>query len=218
MCLTQVNRPSFCYFLSLFIYFERDREGEREGRRRESINGWQAEREGERESQAGSTLSVQSQTWGSTPWTMRSWPELKSSRTFNLLSHPRHPVDPLFKNPIWVWFLTCLQPKLPQSEISEGWSGRGKDKRHSTGRAGMKLCSKSKHSRMKAVKEDLWANPSQERHHSKVGDCTMRWIKTDQRSAKIVVFVNIFSFAGQMTCVTTTQLCHCGMKPATVNT
>ena len=37
-----------------------------------------AEREGERESQAGSVLSVQSPTWGSVWQTMRSWSEPKS--------------------------------------------------------------------------------------------------------------------------------------------
>ena len=36
-----------------------------------------AEREGERDYQAGSALSAQSPTWGLNPWTMRSWPELK---------------------------------------------------------------------------------------------------------------------------------------------
>ena len=37
-----------------------------------------AEREGERESQAGSSLSVQSLTWSSISRIMRSWPEQKS--------------------------------------------------------------------------------------------------------------------------------------------
>ena len=41
-----------------------------------------------RESQAGSSLSVQSPTWGPNPWTLISWPELKPSQTFNQLSHP----------------------------------------------------------------------------------------------------------------------------------
>ena len=44
-------------FLSIFIYFERERE-----RERTSWGG--TEREGERESQAGSKLSVQSLMWG----------------------------------------------------------------------------------------------------------------------------------------------------------
>ena len=44
------------YFLSLFIYFERDRD---------STSGGGTEREGDRESQAGSVLPAQSPTWGS---------------------------------------------------------------------------------------------------------------------------------------------------------
>ena len=35
-------------------------------------------REGERESQAGSALTAQSQTWGSISWMIRPWPEPKS--------------------------------------------------------------------------------------------------------------------------------------------
>ena len=46
----------FKKFLSLFIYFEREREQVEEG---------QGEREGETESQVGSVLSVQSPIWGS---------------------------------------------------------------------------------------------------------------------------------------------------------
>ena len=58
------------FFLSLFIYFERGWEwmGERGG----------AEKERERESQAGFVLSAQSLLQGSIPWTLRSWPEPKS--------------------------------------------------------------------------------------------------------------------------------------------
>ena len=44
---------------------------------REKENGGGAEREGERESQAGSVLSMQSLMQGSIPWTSRSWPEPK---------------------------------------------------------------------------------------------------------------------------------------------
>ena len=54
----------------MFIYvFQRERERE---------NKLGAEREGDRESQAGSMPSVQSPMQGSNPQTMRSWPELKS--------------------------------------------------------------------------------------------------------------------------------------------
>ena len=54
-----------------FIYFERERPcmSEQVG---------EGQRERERESQAGSVLSVQSLTWGLIPQTMRSRPELKS--------------------------------------------------------------------------------------------------------------------------------------------
>ena len=53
--------------LSLFIYFERESEwASRRGQKKR-----------ERESQAVSTLSAWSPTWGSNPQTMRSWPELK---------------------------------------------------------------------------------------------------------------------------------------------
>ena len=54
-------------FILKFIYFERERERERE---RECVSGGGVERE--RESQAGSQLSVQSPTWGSVSQTMRS--------------------------------------------------------------------------------------------------------------------------------------------------
>ena len=46
------------------------------------------EQEKSRESQAGSTLSVQSPIWGSNTWAMRSWPELKS-RVGCLTKSPR---------------------------------------------------------------------------------------------------------------------------------
>ena len=45
-------------FLSLFRYFERERE-------REGASGVGAERDGEREPSAGSVLSAQSLMWGS---------------------------------------------------------------------------------------------------------------------------------------------------------
>ena len=61
-------------FLSLFIYFERDRgsaSGEEGPRERER------ERERERILNKLHTLSAQSLMWGLNPWTMRSWPEPK---------------------------------------------------------------------------------------------------------------------------------------------
>ena len=62
------------FLIYLLIYFERERE-----RERASMSGGAAEREGERESKAGSKLSAQSPTRGSIPRTsMRSWPEPKS--------------------------------------------------------------------------------------------------------------------------------------------
>ena len=45
---------------------------------KKSVSGWGAEREGEREYEAVSVLSVQSRTRGSNSQTVRSWPELKS--------------------------------------------------------------------------------------------------------------------------------------------
>ena len=49
-----------------FIHFERDR-----------VSGGGTEEEGERESQAGSTLTVQSPMEGLNPRNVRLWPELK---------------------------------------------------------------------------------------------------------------------------------------------
>ena len=74
-------------FLNLFIYFER--EGEKASRE-------ETEREGERESQAGSMLSAQSSMWGSNPQTIRSWPKLKP-RVGCLTDWPRHPRDDILK-------------------------------------------------------------------------------------------------------------------------
>ena len=56
------------------IYFKRERERVRE---RSCSNGRGEEIEGERESHAGSSLSVQNPTWSLIPWIMRSWPEPK---------------------------------------------------------------------------------------------------------------------------------------------
>ena len=64
-----IKRNSLFKTFFKFIYFERERE-------RESREG--AEREGKRESQARSVLSVWSPTQGSIPWTVRSWAESKS--------------------------------------------------------------------------------------------------------------------------------------------
>ena len=55
---------SLIKFYVLFFYFERERESKGAGGR--------TEREGERESQAGSVLLVQSPTWGLNSQTMRS--------------------------------------------------------------------------------------------------------------------------------------------------
>ena len=56
-------------FLSLFIYFWE--------RQRQIVCMGEGQREGGRESQAGSVLSAWSPTWGSNSRTMRSWAELK---------------------------------------------------------------------------------------------------------------------------------------------
>ena len=54
---------SFVLSVFLMFIFEREREREHE-------HGRGRDRQGDRESQAGSTLSAQSQTWGSGPQTM----------------------------------------------------------------------------------------------------------------------------------------------------
>ena len=56
------------FFKDLFSLRERETERARGGR---------AEREGERESQAGFVSSAQGRMWGSTPWMVRSRPEPK---------------------------------------------------------------------------------------------------------------------------------------------
>ena len=56
-------------------------------REREWVSGEGAERDGQRESQGGSTLSGQRPTQGSKSQTMRSCPEPKSSQMLNQLSH-----------------------------------------------------------------------------------------------------------------------------------
>ena len=66
---TKIYQDIFLFFLSLFIYFEREGgstwgKGRKRGR--------------EREFQEGPTLSVQNPVWGSNSWTARSWPEPKS--------------------------------------------------------------------------------------------------------------------------------------------
>ena len=52
-------------FFKVYLFFERERQ-------KEHTNGKGAKREGERESQAGSKLPVQSLKWGLNPPTMRS--------------------------------------------------------------------------------------------------------------------------------------------------
>ena len=59
--------PKCVFYLSSFVYFEKEREWERE---RETMSKGGAETEEERESQAGSTLSASSPTQGSIPQTM----------------------------------------------------------------------------------------------------------------------------------------------------
>ena len=93
---------SYLYYLSkcLFIYFDR----EKSTCMRESWAG--AERGRQRipsRLQAISTEPVR----GSNSRTMRSWPELKSSRKLNQLSHPGAPPLLLFKNIVdWTFWLT----------------------------------------------------------------------------------------------------------------
>ena len=66
-------------FLSLFIYFETER-----------MSRGEAHREGERECQVVSRLSVQSPMWGSIPETVRSWPhDLNQELDTQLTEPPR---------------------------------------------------------------------------------------------------------------------------------
>ena len=84
---------SICgYFLKKIfnVYFwERERE-----RVKASMSWRGAEREGDREFEAGFTLSEQSLTWGLNPCTMRLCPKPKSM--LNLLSHPGAPIHAYF--------------------------------------------------------------------------------------------------------------------------
>ena len=74
----------------MFIYFLRERERAHACAR---VSGGGAERQGERESQAGSMLSAKPDM-GLDPRTVRSRPERIKSRTLNLLSHPDAPPPP----------------------------------------------------------------------------------------------------------------------------
>ena len=61
VCYDQVNSlKKFSFSFYLFL------------REIESMSRGEAERKGDRESEAGSVLSAQSWTWGLNPWTMRS--------------------------------------------------------------------------------------------------------------------------------------------------
>ena len=64
-CLHSLMLPAlfFCFFLSLFIYFEKERD---------SAHGGGAEREGDRESQGDSAQSAPSPKWGLNSQTQRS--------------------------------------------------------------------------------------------------------------------------------------------------
>ena len=72
---------TYYFLLRLLIYFERQRH-------RQSTSRGGAEREGDRESQAGSEPSAQSLMWGSNSGTVGSWPQQKPSRMLHRLSHP----------------------------------------------------------------------------------------------------------------------------------
>ena len=97
----------FKKFLSLFILREK---------KRTSGKG-QREIEGERESQAGSTLSAWSPMWGPNSGTMRSWPEpkLRIGR-LNPLSHPGAPTPKLrflsHREVVGTVVLCCMQTMM----------------------------------------------------------------------------------------------------------
>lgn len=65
LTVTNIHK-SFIYLLDVYLFFGGEREGERLCARRGRI------REGERESQLGSTLSMKSPTWSSILRTVRS--------------------------------------------------------------------------------------------------------------------------------------------------
>ena len=73
---TSINEENVLYyFFSLFILRNRDRDREKEGMH---LSRGGAEREEERESQAGSSQPAQCPMWGSTPRIARSQLETKS--------------------------------------------------------------------------------------------------------------------------------------------
>ena len=74
--LSSLLSLSLPHFFLKFIYFFILRE--REHVSKHAQVGWGAKREGDRESQVGSSPSTQSPMWGSNSRTMRSWLELKS--------------------------------------------------------------------------------------------------------------------------------------------
>ena len=60
----------FIYFLNIYLFLREN--AHKQGK------GGEREREGERESKAGSVLTAESLMWGLNPQTTKSWPELKS--------------------------------------------------------------------------------------------------------------------------------------------
>ena len=67
--MSAVYFQEMLFFLSLFIYFKKERE---RGRERERPSGEGAEREGDRGSEAGSVLTAESPLQGLNSQTMRS--------------------------------------------------------------------------------------------------------------------------------------------------
>ena len=77
----------------------------------ERVQVEEGQREGDREPEAGSTLSAQSPMWGSNSQT--SDRDLSQSQTFNRLSHPGVPVmflDSAECFHILSWLLSCQSP------------------------------------------------------------------------------------------------------------
>ena len=99
--------PDFLKNVFVFLFIFR---GEREHARKW---GRGREKRGERESQAGSKLSVRSLTWGSNPQSVRSWPGLKWRVRHLTNWATRHPDQTVFN--LWICFYS---PPTPCSDPS----------------------------------------------------------------------------------------------------
>ena len=95
----------FFFFFSLFIYFERER-----------TCGGEDQREGERESQAGCTLSAQSPMQGLNPHSheIMTWAEIESQTNWAIQAPP----EIAFKLPWFLWFIPFVFAKSHILQVS----------------------------------------------------------------------------------------------------